>query len=374
MLGLSGDFPYPLVYSTQIRGGFNPGHPGRNRRTGIDGTRHDRDGPSGVFLARNGFKEAAMRRRDIAAWAVCLILASTTTSAQAQASDAAARAKLRARIAAQRAEVELLRMEHEADAANLKEVLGDLRTLEDREAAPPGVAEIMAAQGVGDVEAERLRKVDAEINASKLKALRPLVERKTRDFSAKTTALLEKSLELEDLERQYREPAPAAELGANPAPATGLGIPILDPVPGDPTANCCTDPPTEDEVWAKVAGSASAPTDRKGARFAVEKVGEKVDPCKVYPLAGPCELVHCHYKATVTFPGAYRTEVVYLDKDHLRGCVVASHGHAVRAEQGVVRVALPASDSDLERRMARMEETLDRLRKAFDGASSREER
>ena len=63
------------------------------------------------------------------------------------------------------------------------------------------------------------------------------------------------------------------------------------------------------------------------------EIGEAVDPCKVYPLAGPCQLVHCHYKCTVYFDEVYtadypipfhhvahRVEVVYIDKDHLRRC------------------------------------------------------
>ena len=48
-------------------------------------------------------------------------------------------------------------------------------------------------------------------------------------------------------------------------------------------------------------------TQRNNVRFLIEKIGEKVDPCKVYPLAGPCQLVHCHYKCTV-----YYTEVTHV--------------------------------------------------------------
>ena len=67
--------------------------------------------------------------------------------------------------------------------------------------------------------------------------------------------------------------------------------------------------------------------------YLIEKIGEKIDPCKVYPLAGPCQLVHCHYKCTVYYDELYwsdypipfnhidhRVEVVYIDKDHLRRC------------------------------------------------------
>ena len=70
----------------------------------------------------------------------------------------------------------------------------------------------------------------------------------------------------------------------------------------------------------------------KHVRILIEKIGEKVDPCKVYPLAGPCQLVHCHYKCSVYFDELYwsdypipfnhrkaRVEVVFIDKDHLRG-------------------------------------------------------
>ena len=74
-------------------------------------------------------------------------------------------------------------------------------------------------------------------------------------------------------------------------------------------------------------------TQRNNVRILIEKIGEKVDPCKIYPLAGPCQLVHCHYKCTVYYDELYwsdypipfnhvdhKVEVVYIDKDHLRRC------------------------------------------------------
>jgi hypothetical protein len=112
-------------------------------------------------------------------------------------------------------------------------------------------------------------------------------------------------------------------------------VPILETVPGDSTASCL-DPPSEAEVWAKLPRSDSpvwSEAARSNARFLVEKIGEKVDPCKVYPLAGACELVHCHYKCSVYFDESSRSkdpipinhrkarvEVVFIDKDHLRRC------------------------------------------------------
>jgi hypothetical protein len=115
-------------------------------------------------------------------------------------------------------------------------------------------------------------------------------------------------------------------------------VPILDPIPGEFAPASCLDPPSEDEVWEKVPKfKTGSPvfyeTQRNNVRILIEKIGEKVDPCKVYPLAGPCQLVHCHYKCSVYFDESYwsdypipfnhrkaRVEVVFIDKDHLRRC------------------------------------------------------
>lgn len=115
-------------------------------------------------------------------------------------------------------------------------------------------------------------------------------------------------------------------------------VPILDPVPGEFAPPSCLDPPSEAEVWDKVPKfkSGSPPfyeVQRNNARFLIEKIGDKTDPCKIYPLAGPCQLIHCHYKCTVYFDELYwsdypvpfhhrtpRVEVVYIDKDYLRRC------------------------------------------------------
>ncbi|SIO61135.1 hypothetical protein SAMN05444166_6652 [Singulisphaera sp. GP187] len=115
-------------------------------------------------------------------------------------------------------------------------------------------------------------------------------------------------------------------------------VPILDPIVGEFAPATCLDPPSEQEVWNKVTKfkNGSPPfyeTQRNNVRFLIEKIGDKIDPCKVYPLAGPCQLVHCHYKCTIYFDESYwsdypipfnhvdhRVEVVYIDKDHLRRC------------------------------------------------------
>ncbi|MGA9923191.1 MAG: hypothetical protein WBQ29_07275 [Isosphaeraceae bacterium] len=115
-------------------------------------------------------------------------------------------------------------------------------------------------------------------------------------------------------------------------------VPILDPIPDDGLGAACLDPPSEEEVWNKVPKFKNGAyffyeTQRNNVRILIEKIGEKVDPCKIYPLAGPCQLAHCHYKCTVYYDELYwsdypipfnhvdhKVEVVYIDKDHLRRC------------------------------------------------------
>ena len=113
-------------------------------------------------------------------------------------------------------------------------------------------------------------------------------------------------------------------------------VPILDPLPEGAAPISCLDPPNEEEVYRKLPSfrNGSEPfyeTQRNNARFLIEKIGDKIDPVKIYPLVGPNQLVHCHYKCTVYYDEAYwsdypipfhhvdhRIEVVYIDKDYLR--------------------------------------------------------
>jgi hypothetical protein len=107
-------------------------------------------------------------------------------------------------------------------------------------------------------------------------------------------------------------------------------LPILDTLPER------DEPPSEDEVWGKLLESGKdrhlprrVPANK--AKFVFEKVGYKVDPCKDYPLAGSCRLVHNHYKCVVQYEMPVggrveqRVEVVYVDKDVLVRCNDPSH-------------------------------------------------
>ncbi len=113
-------------------------------------------------------------------------------------------------------------------------------------------------------------------------------------------------------------------------------VPILDPIPGQFAPPSCLDPPSEAEVWDRVPKFRHGcppfyEVQRNNVRFLIEKIGDKIDPVKIYPLAGPCQLIHCHYKCTIYFDELYwsdypipfhhldhRVEVVYIDKDYLR--------------------------------------------------------
>src|SRR5437660_9577875 len=68
--------------------------------------------------------------------------------------------------------------------------------------------------------------------------------------------------------------------------------------------------------------------------FVVERLVDSIDPPRFFPLIGPAQLHHCHYKCTIyytetiqsSYPFSFkctrrRTEVVYIDRDHLHQCV-----------------------------------------------------
>ena len=106
-------------------------------------------------------------------------------------------------------------------------------------------------------------------------------------------------------------------------------VPVLV---GNGDCRTCLNPPSEAEVWEKVPTAQGNPLITiRNVKMLIEKIGEKVDEFKVYPLAGVCQLVHCHYKATVSFDEITtsndpipinhkkaRVEIVFIDKDHLR--------------------------------------------------------
>ena len=99
------------------------------------------------------------------------------------------------------------------------------------------------------------------------------------------------------------------------------------------------DPPSDDEVMRALekarpiqGGSAAACTkiQRNNVRIVKEKIADYIDPPRFYPLIGPAQLHHAHYKCTVYYTEITRVgwpvpytkvdedaqEVVYVDHEH----------------------------------------------------------
>jgi hypothetical protein len=111
--------------------------------------------------------------------------------------------------------------------------------------------------------------------------------------------------------------------------------PIRPPVVEGKSMPLCEDPPTDAEVLralphVKRGVPYVSEEFREDIRIVTELVKDTIDPPRFFPLVGPARLHHCHYKCTVYFdeviessyPFGFkvkkpRTEVVYIDKDHL---------------------------------------------------------
>jgi hypothetical protein len=110
--------------------------------------------------------------------------------------------------------------------------------------------------------------------------------------------------------------------------------PILPPIPPG-YRPLCEDPPDRQTIMRAmpqvVRGVPYVYEEfREDYDFTVERLVDRIDPPRFYPLVGPAQLHHCHYKCTVyyteTLESAWplpfkcvrrRSEVVYIDRDHL---------------------------------------------------------
>lgn len=114
-------------------------------------------------------------------------------------------------------------------------------------------------------------------------------------------------------------------------------VPILGPTTsgGDPVA---LDPPSDDEVMRALERAKPVQggipliweKQRNDVRIIKEKIADYVDPPRFYPLIGPAQLHHAHYKCsiffdektTVGYPVPHTlhdqesVEVIYIDHNH----------------------------------------------------------
>jgi hypothetical protein len=115
-------------------------------------------------------------------------------------------------------------------------------------------------------------------------------------------------------------------------------VPILGPVmgPGQPVA---LDPPSDDEVMRAlekvrpVEGGIPLlwERNRNNVRIVKQKIADYMDEPRHYPVIGPAQQHHAHYKCTIYFEDVRRVgwpvphtlrdedseEVIYIDHNHL---------------------------------------------------------
>jgi len=115
-------------------------------------------------------------------------------------------------------------------------------------------------------------------------------------------------------------------------------MPILGPItPGSP--EIALDEPSDDEIMRKLEDARMIQgglpllheIQRNNVRIVKELIADYIDPVREYPLVGPAQLHHAHWKCIVYFteitwvgwPVPYKNvaeecqEVVYIDHDHL---------------------------------------------------------
>jgi hypothetical protein len=126
-------------------------------------------------------------------------------------------------------------------------------------------------------------------------------------------------------------------------------VPMVGPVTlGGPPVSL--DPPTPDDVLRVLKGVRKvgrAPvlheSQLNNVQMVIEPIVEYVDPQRVYPLIGPAELHHAHYKCTIYFTevtqfGSFSTKdereaILYIDHNHIH-IVGNTNGAKGRAKNG----------------------------------------
>jgi hypothetical protein len=111
--------------------------------------------------------------------------------------------------------------------------------------------------------------------------------------------------------------------------------PILPPIRDGYPPPICEDPPSDREIlraMPRVARGVPYVYEqfREDVVFVKNRIVDKIDPPRFFPLVGPAQLHHCHWECVIyyteTIQSDYpfacytkkqRVQVVYIDKDHL---------------------------------------------------------
>jgi hypothetical protein len=111
--------------------------------------------------------------------------------------------------------------------------------------------------------------------------------------------------------------------------------PMMPPIREGFPPPLCEDPPGDAEVLRAMPHVPRGvpyfyEQFRDDIQIVNERLVDRIDPPRFYPLVGPAQLHHCHWKSTIyyteTIESGYpfpfrcrrpRVQVVYIDKDHL---------------------------------------------------------
>jgi hypothetical protein len=111
--------------------------------------------------------------------------------------------------------------------------------------------------------------------------------------------------------------------------------PIMPPIRAGFPPPTCEDPPDQAMILRAMPHVTRGipyiyEEFRDDVQIVTERLVDRIDPPRFYPLVGPAQLHHCHWKCTIyyieTIESGYpfpfrctrpRIEVVYIDKDHL---------------------------------------------------------
>ncbi len=111
--------------------------------------------------------------------------------------------------------------------------------------------------------------------------------------------------------------------------------PIMPPLRDGFPAPLCEDPPSDQEILrAMPRVPRGVPyvyeTFRDDITFVKNRLVDKIDPPRFFPLVGPAQLHHCHWECIIYYNETQqsdypfpvktvkpRVQVIYIDKDHL---------------------------------------------------------
>lgn len=116
-------------------------------------------------------------------------------------------------------------------------------------------------------------------------------------------------------------------------------VPILGPIDSSGGPPVALDPPSDDEVIRALEKARPIEggipllweRNRNNVRIVKEQIADYIDPPRVYPMIGPAQQHHAHYKCTIYYEDVRRIgwpvphtirdedarEVVYIDHNHL---------------------------------------------------------